>query len=319
MSNSKKQIGQFKVYLMLLSIVVISFAAIGCQSNKNDVYGTIKISGSSTMSNLLSLWCKGFSDINHNTNCMVQSFGSDTAPKDLEKGIVDIGAMSEKMSDADKQNFKNVYGYEPLEIKVAHDTIAILVNKENPISCMTIANLDGIYSNSNSCQGSTSITTWGDLDLVGEWANTPIKVYGRTSASGTYDIFKKIALCNGTYKNSVTELASPRDIVDFVSRDTSSIGYSGVGLLATGVKAVAIGESKDKCYPPEPKYATSKQYPLTRDLYLYLKEDPEGMKKTTRNFLKYVLSKDGQETVVESGLITLPQSIISEQKAKINN
>ncbi len=319
MSNSKKQIVQFRVYLVLLSIVVISLTSIGCESNKKDVYGTIKVSGSSTMSNLISLWCKDFSDIYHNTNCMVKSFGSSKAPQDLEKGNVDIGAMSEPMSSKDKQSFKNIYGYKPMEIKVANDMIAVLVNIENPINCMTIDELDGLYSSDFLCQGSTNMTTWGDLELVGEWANTPIRVYGRTPASGTYDIFKKIALCDGTYKQSITELASSRDIVDFVSRDTSSIGYSGAGLLTSGVKAVNIGESKDTCYPPESKYATSKQYPLTRDLYLYFKEDPKSMKKTTKEFLKYILSKDGQEAVIESGLITLPPSVINEQKKKITN
>lgn len=319
MSNSKRQSALFRTYLVLFSIILISMTSIGCKSSRNDISGTIRISGSSTMSNLISLWCKGFSDIYHNTNCMVASFGSDTAPQDLEKGSFDLGAMSEPMSNADKQSFKNIYGHEPVEIKVAHDMIAVLVNRENPVNCITTDQLDGIYSSTNSCQGSTKVTIWGDLSLEGEWATTPINVYGRTPSSGTYDVFQKIALCNGTYKKSITELASPRDIVDFVSRDTSSIGYSGAGLLAPGVKTVAIGESKDNCYLPEPKHATSKQYPLTRDFYLYLKEDPEAMKKTTREFLKYVLSKSGQQAVMEAGLITLPPSIINEQRSKITD
>jgi len=332
MSNTKNKIVTFRIYIvLLLSVLVISVVSGGCNSNNNpvhgvkykkvnDVYGTIKVSGSSTMSNLVSIWCSGFSDIYHNINCMVESFGSSKAPKDLEKGNVDIGAMSEPMSTTDIQDFKNIYGYEPLEIKVAIDMIAVLVNNENPINCMTIDQLDGVYSNTNSCQGSTNIATWGELDLVGDWMNTPIKIYGRTPASGTYDVFKKMALCNGTYKQSITELASSRDIVDFVSRDTSSIGYSGSGLLTSGVKAVNIGKSKKNCYPPEPKYAMSKQYPLTRDLYLYLRENPsKGMKKITKEFLKYILSKDGQKAVIESGLITLPPNIIKEQKKKITN
>lgn len=320
MSNSKKQSVSFKTYLVLLSIVFIFLTSIGCESNRNDVYGTIKISGSTTMSNLVSLWCKGFSDTYHNTNCMVESFGSTKAPKDLEKGNVDIGAMSEPMSNKDRQNFKNIYGYQPLEIKVAIDMIAVLVNIENPTDCMTIDELDGVYSNTYSCQGSANITTWGDLNLSGAWKNTPINAYGRTSSSGTYDVFRKIALCSGTYKKSITELASSRDIVDFVSRDTSSIGYSGAGLLTSGVKAVNIGKSKDSCYPPESEYAISGQYPLTRNLYIYLKEDPsKGMRKITKEFLKYILSRNGQEAIIEAGLVTLPYDIVKEERKKISD
>lgn len=319
MNNSRKQTVSYRTCLVLLSIVFISLTSIGCESSKNDLSGTIKVSGSSTMSNLISLWCKGFSNIYHNTNCMVESFGSIKAPDDLQSGKVDIGAMSEPMSDKDKQDFKNVYGYIPLEIKVAQDMIAVLVNAENPITCITISELDGIYSNSNSCKGSTNINTWGELNLDGQWADTPISVYGRTPLSATYYVFRKVALCGGTYKKSVTELASSRDIVDFVARDTTSIGYSGSGILGPGVKSINVGDSKDKCYPPQSKYAASKQYPFTRDLYLYLKEDPKSMKKTTREFLKYVLSKQGQKAVIESGLNSLPSNIISEQKNKLSN
>ncbi len=330
MTMAKNDITVFRTHvLLLLGILVISIAAGGCKSDNsaiqgikykkvNNVYGTIKIAGSTTMGNLVSLWCKGFSDIYHNTNCIVESFGSRKAPQDLEEGKIDIGTMSELMSSKDRQDFKNIYGYEPVDIKVAIDMIAVLVNIENPINCMTIDELDGVYSNTYLCQRSTDITTWGDLNQVGEWKNTPIKVYGKTPASGTYDVFRKIALCNGDYKNSITKLASSRDIVDFVSRDASSIGYSGVGLLTSGVKAVNIGKSRHNCYPPKSEFALSKQYPFTRNLYLYPRENPsKSMKTLTKEFLKYILSKDGQEAVLKAGLTTLPASILKEERKKI--
>lgn len=330
MNNIKNNIVVFRMHILIFSMLFLSLVSGGCDSNNTvvrgveykkvkDVYGTIKVSGSSTMTNLISIWCNDFSDIYHNTNCMVESFGSRKAPEDLANGNVNIAAMSEPMSDEAKQKLKNLYGYEPMEIKVAIDMIAVLVNIENPITCITIAELDGVYSNSNSCLGSVNITKWGDLNLEGEWANTPINVYGRTSSSGTNDVFRKIALCDGTYKKDITELASSRDIVEFVSQDAYSIGYSGAGSLAPGVKAVSVGESKDKCYPPKSTYAASKEYPFTRDLYLYVKANTTNIKKTTREFLNYILSKDGQEAVREAGLIALPPSIINEQKAKINN
>lgn len=316
---------------MLLCSLVISIAASGCKSENSaiqgvkykkmgNLYGTIKVAGSTTMSNVMSLWCKGFSDIYHNTNCIVESFGSSNAPQDLEEGKIDIGTMSEPMSSKDRQDFKNIYGYEPVEIKVAIDMIAVLVNIENPVNCMTIDELDGIYSNTYLCRGSTDITTWGDLNQVGEWKNTPIKVYGKTPESGTYNVFRKIALCNGNYKNSITELASSRDIVEFVSKDAYSIGYSGVGYLISRVKAVNVGKSKNNCYPPKSEYAISGQYPFTRNLYLYPRENPsKGMKKITKEFLKYIMSKDGQEVIIESGLNTLPASIIKEERKKITD
>lgn len=315
--------------LLLLSSIVISLAAGGCKSNNNavhgvnyqkvsDVYGTIRISGSTTMSNLVSLWCNGFSDIYHNTNCMVESFGSRKAPQDLVAGVIDIGTMSEPMSAKDIQDFKNAYGYEPEGIGVAIDMIAVLVNMENPVDCMTIDELDGVYSNTYSCKGSADIAIWGDLIQDDTWKNIPIRIYGRTPASGTYDVFKKTALCNGSYKDNITELASSKDIVDFVSKDVYSIGYTGAGYLTSGVKAVKVGESKNDCYPPKSEFAISKQYPFTRDLYIYPRENSsEGMKKLTKEFLKYILSKDGQKAVLEAGFTVMPASVIDEERKKI--
>lgn len=185
---------------------------------------------------------------------------------------------------------------------------------------MNINDLDGIYSNTYLCQGATDITTWGDLNLDGKWKNAPINVHGRTPLSGTYDVFKSFGLCNGNFKDSIKEMASSRDIVDFVSQDEFSIGYSGAEYLTSGLKAVNVGQSKNNCYPPDYKNATSKQYPLTRDLYLYLKESSsKSMKKITKEFLKYILSKDGQQAVIEPGLVPLPTSVINEQKNHITN
>ncbi len=319
--NSSKY---WTVLLLILSIF-IWVAASSCGSDTSStrgakVYGTISVSGSTTMSNLMSIWCRGFSDNYHNTNCVVESFGSSRAPKDLIDGTVDIATMSEPMSDKDMQDFKNTYGYAPLEIKIALDMIAVLVNVENPADCVTIGQLDGIYSNTYLCQGSKDITTWGGLNLVGEWSATPIKIYGRTSTSGTYAVFKKIALCGGTYKTTITELASSRDIVEFVTRDSTSIGYSGAGVLSPSVKALSIADSGNDCYSPIPKYAISKQYPLTRELYLYLKENPsKGMKKVTKKFMDYIFSKPGQEAVAEAGLVALPKDILQKQRQKLSN
>ena len=317
---------KYRIYVcLLISALFTCFVATGCSSDTSSsksakVYGTISVSGSSTMTNLMSIWCKDYSDIYNNTNCIVESFGSGRAPQDLIEGSVDIGMMSEPMSSEDKRAFKNTYGYEPLEIKIAINMIAVLVNTENPIDCLTIDQIDGIYSNTYKCQGSSDISAWGILNQIGEWSNMPIKIYSRTPTSGTYNIFKNIALCGGTYKNTITKLASSRDIGEFVSQDIYSIGYSGTGLQTPNVKAVGVGKTKDKCYLPESNNAVSKDYPLTRDLYLYFRESPsKGMKNVTTNFLEYVFSKQGQDAIKEAGLVKLPKSILQEQREKTTN
>ena len=317
--------------ILLLAALILSFIVGGCSSNPGGVkgkeykrvsgiYGTVKVSGSTAMSNLMSLWCQGFSDIYHKTSCIVESFGSSKAPSNLIEGKMDIGMMSAQMTDADINNFKKTYGYDPVEFKVAVDMIVILVNTENPLECVTIDQLDGIYSNSYLCPGAKDITTWGGLNLVADWSNSPINPYGRTPLSGTYGVFKEMALCKGNYKNSIKELASSRDIVDFVTQDVYSIGYIGSGYITPEVKALKVGKTQDNCYAPTSKNATSKQYPFTRNLYLYPRQDPsKNMKNLTREFLKYIFSKEGQEAVYEAGLVNLPPDVIIGESNKLSN
>ena len=111
--------------------------------------------------------------------------------------------------------------------------------------------------------------------LTGDWANRPISLYGRNSASGTYGFFKEHTLKNGDYKNTVKEQPGSASVVQGVTEDRFGIGYSGIGYKTSGVKAVALAET-DKGPFSDGAYADvqSGKYPLWRFLYIYVNKAP---------------------------------------------
>ena len=274
------------------------------------VSGNINSVGSDTMNNLMTLWCEGFTKNYPNVKCQIEGKGSSTAPPALIEGTAQFGPMSRAMKSKEVDEFEEAFGYPPTEVPTSIDALAVFVNKDNPINCLTIKQVDAVFSKNRKCGGKEDITTWGQLGATGEWANKPISIYGRNSASGTYGYFKKKALCKGDYKDSVKEQPGSASVVQGVTEDVTAIGYSGIGYKTSGVKALELGKKPGECAAPTLKNVVSKAYPLGRYLYLYVNKNPEQPLDPLRlEFLKYVLSKEGQEIVVKDGYLPLPASV----------
>ncbi len=295
-------------------------AAIPSYKKTSGVSGNINSIGSDTMNNLMTLWCEGFTKNYPNVRCQIEGKGSSTAPPALIEGTAQFGPMSRPMKDTEIDGFEKAFGYKPTEIATSIDTLAVFVNKDNPIECITIEQIDQIFSKNRSCGGGEDITTWGQLGVTGPLASTPISMYGRNSASGTYGFFKEHALCKGDFKDSVKEQPGSASVVQGVTEDKAAIGYSGIGYLTSGVKAVKLGATEAECAEPSLENVTNGSYPLGRYLYLYVNKKPnEALDPLRLEFLKFVLSKEGQEVVIKDGYLPIPASVESEQMTIITN
>jgi len=162
------------------------------------------------------------------------------------------------------------------------------------------------------------ITTWGKLGLRGEWANRPISLYGRNSASGTYGYFKKKALFKGDYKNTVKEQPGSASVVQGVTEDRYGVGYSGIGYKTSGVRAVPLVKKGDSYKEAVIENVLDGSYPLARFLYVYINKKPgRPLDPLILEFVKYILSKEGQKVVIKDGYIPLPASVLEEELGKI--
>ncbi len=283
------------------------------------VSGNISSVGSDTLNNLMALWSEGFRKKYPNVNLQVEGKGSSTAPPALMEGNSQLGPMSRPMKTEEIEGFEKKMGYKPTPVGVALDALAVFVHKDNPIEEMTLQQVDAIFSKTRK-GGLEEIRTWGELKADTELSPFPISLYGRNSASGTYGYFKKHALFKGDYKDQVKEQPGSSSVVMAITEDKAGIGYSGIGYKTSGVKTLKLSKK-----PGEPSFdATAynvleKKYPLGRMLYIYVNKAPnQPLPAVVDQFLRYVLSKEGQEIVVKSGYIPLPAKIAAKQLAPLN-
>ena len=210
--------------------------------------------------------------------------------------------MSRPMTASEVDAFEKKYGYKPAHFRVAADALAVYVNKDNPIPCLTMQQVDQIFSATRQGSGSRSIDTWGEVGMTGEWAKQPISIYGRNSLSGTYEFFRSTVLYNGEYKESVKQQPGSAEVVQSVANDKFAIGYSGLGYKTDGVRTVPLAAFYGaQCYDTTAEATYSRKYPVARYLYIYLNKKPdEPLDPLRAEFIKYILSKDGQ-TLTEKG------------------
>ncbi|MBI2838425.1 MAG: phosphate ABC transporter substrate-binding protein PstS family protein [Acidobacteria bacterium] len=283
------------------------------------VSGSIKSVGSDTMNNEMALWAEGFRKLYPNVKIEIEGKGSSTAPPALTEGTAQFGPMSRSMKDDEKNRFEQKYGYKPTEIRTSIDMLAVYVHKDNPIKCLSLQQVDAIFSKTRRSGASKDVKTWGDLGLTGEWANAPISLYGRNSASGTYGFFKEHALAKGDYKDTVKEQPGTSSVVQAVASDKLGNGYGGIGYKTADVRAVPLAiKTGGECVDTIPENAYTGKYPLARFLYVYINQSPSGSLNPLRGqFVGYVLSQQGQEAVVKDGYLPLTAKQVDEERGKL--
>ncbi len=283
------------------------------------VSGSLKSVGSDTMNNEMTLWAEAFRRLYPSVKIEIEGKGSSTAPPALEGGTSAFGPMSRTMKAEEVDSFERKYGYKPTAVRTSLDMLAVYVNKDNPIKCLSLPQVDAIFSRTRRGGASSDITTWGDLGLKGEWADKPISLYGRNSASGTYGYFKEHALFKGDYKDSVKEQPGSSSVVQGVATDRYAIGYSGVGYRTADVRAVPLSlKTGDSCIEAEVEHAYDGKYPLHRFLLIYVNRQPgQDLDPLRGEFLRYVLSREGQEAVVKDGYFPLPARIGAEERTAL--
>ncbi len=267
------------------------------------ISGQLKSIGSDTLNNEMTLWAEGFKAQYPNVKIEIEGKGSSTAPPALVEGTSQFGPMSRPMKDKEIEAFEKKYGYKPSKFRVAVDALAVYVNKDNPLQCLTLQQVDAIFSKTRKGGLNKDITTWGDVGLTGEWAAKPISLYGRNSASGTYGYFKEVALFEGDYKDQVKEQPGSSTVVQGVASDKFAMGYSGIGYKTADVRAISLAaKAGGKCYDTSAESAYAGDYPIARFLYIYVNKNPnQPLDPLRAEFVKYTLSKQGQTETIKGG------------------
>ncbi|KAB0546726.1 phosphate ABC transporter substrate-binding protein PstS family protein [Pseudomonas argentinensis] len=282
------------------------------------VSGNLSSVGSDSLANLMTLWAESYKQSYPNVNIQIQAAGSSTAPPALTEGTANLGPMSRPMKDSEIQAFEQKFGYKPTAVPVAIDALAVFVHKDNPIKQLTMQQVDAIFSSTRLCGEAKDVKTWGELGLSGEWAAKPIQLFGRNSVSGTYGYFKEEALCKGDFKSNVNEQPGSASVVQSISSTVNAIGYSGIGYRTASVRAVPLVNKKGEVEEANENNALSGKYPLARFFYIYVNKAPnKPLSPLDAEFLKLILSKQGQDVVVKDGYIPLPLKVIEKTRKEL--
>ena len=263
--------------------------------------------GSDTMSRLITAWSEGFRQMYPDVVVDIQVTGSAAAPPALAERVTNFGVMSRQLGEGELVEFAGRLGFAPQGLIVARDSLAVIVNHRNPISLLSLEQLDRIFSQGRLCSGLSSLTHWYQISsgmTEQEDANfdQPIAPMGRTAISGSYGFFKNRVLCGGDFHPRVAELPGFAAIVRAVSQDSRAIGYVGSGFVDSSVKAVSIDGWSNGLQIRAVSPSASVSSPLKRDLYLYLAVAPEETATVAEcAFLRFITSIAGQEILTQQG------------------
>ncbi|MGJ0506246.1 MAG: PstS family phosphate ABC transporter substrate-binding protein [Methylocystis sp.] len=209
--------------------------------------------------------------------------------------------------------------YKPTGVLVAVDALTIYVQNDNPIACLTMEQIERIFVADPKSGDGKSIHSWSELGVTGEWAKRPITLYSRNVLSGTHKYFRQNALGGGDFKPETHMQPGSEALVRSVADDVSAIGYSGIGYRTEGVRAVPIAASEGKkCFDTSFESAYTRKYPLARGLYVYLLKNPKSPLDTLPGeFVKYILSRDGQAQAKRGGYYPITRNIRDHELTRL--
>ena len=288
------------------------------KKNNNSVYGALNCKGSTNVGAFLKVWVPKFKNIYPQITTSMEFKGSSDAIKGLIDGTATIGAMSRPIKKKELENFIQLKGYVPTEIKVSLDALAIYVNRLNSLETITLEELDAVFSTEHKRGYKEKMETWEQLTQKKE----KINIYLFDKNSGTRSYFKKQVMLKADYNSNliVSEKYTTTDeVVERVAEDLNGICFGSVGVQNFKVKALSLAKRKNfPIYAPSDENIKHGNYPLSRFFYIYLDVPPDKPIPTLLyEFCKYILSYEGQTIVVSSGGLSLSPKQIGIELSKM--
>jgi len=255
---------------------------------------SIQVKGSDTMVNLGQAWAEKYMEENPEDFVAVTGGGSGTGLSSLISGSCDIAMSSRNIKDKEIALAKQK-GINPFEVKVALDGLAVVISPANPVNKLTLDQLAGIFTG--------RISNWKDVGGKDE----KIVILSREVNSGTHVYFKEHVLRNNNpngkeeFTPSALMLSSSQAIADEVAANSAAIGYYGMGYISSKQKTIAVArDDKSEYVEPSIENVLSGKYPVSRPLFLYTNNQPQGLIK---KFVDYALSREGQEIVIKTDFV----------------
>ena len=281
--------------------VLVSSSFVWAQSDDESDRSLI-IVGSDTLAKVVTAWAEQFYVLNPTILVEVQAVGSAATPPALLLGTATIGTMSRRMNADERDAFVVRQQSPPIEISLAVDAVVLIVHQQNPLNSVSMAEVGQIFGMPGTCGSSMRPVFWRDLREDSAVADRKLQVFGRTATSGTYQYFRRVALCDGDPGIFVNEMPGGAGIVNTVARVPGGIGYTATSYTSHDVKILGIERPDGRIlYPEDP------EYPLQRTLYLYVMTDVHSEGPSIEcEFVAYVAGEKGRDVLRNAGF-SIPQ------------
>lgn len=334
LSNRRYQSSQSKLLLLTALILFSSFSA---QAQEQSVSGvslggdlpeyraeqreqsSLSSIGSDSMGGLMSKWVLAYRQYQPKVRLQVVSRGSALAPAALVEGTADLGPMARPMKTSERKEFLTRYGFEPTQIRAASSVAAIYVNEENPIQSITLQELERIFA-AKPQRGGSKIRRWSDIAPKKSFPTSEIKVLGRDKKSYLAGYFRQRVLLQEDFVSSMQTYQSASEVFKEVLSQPGAIAFAEMELSPPkGVRMLKVqSEASEKAFLPTKDTIADGTYPLARYLSIFLVRTPgEAVDEATADFLRFVLSRQGQELVEELGMRPLTADVLREERDKL--
>ena len=290
--------------------------------SKNLVSGSFKVQSSEALYPLLTRLTIDFQRFQPKVHIDVKKGSSNAVAEFLQPPLNRTGKIrmiddrassfqllttTHQLSENEVKEFVAQHGYEPTMVPVAVDAVALYVHKDNPLVGLTLDQVDALFSSTRKRGAKGAISQWGQLGLTDGWKEAAIQLHGRDRQSEARATMQEHALGGGDFNGNVQEHPGAASVALTVARTPIGIGYSGLGLHASNVRAVPIAEKSGMPFViPNPEAVADQTYPLRQVLHLYIDKLPgTSLPDAVKEFLAFVMSHEGEATILKAGLFPL--------------
>ena len=280
--------------------------------------GTVRCVGSSSVGLLLNSVRAGFREAQSDIDLVVESSGSGAAPKALAAGTADLAPMSRAMRPAEIEEIEKARGLKVEYVDIAVDAIAICVNRANPITRISLRDLDRVFGRERRRGGGPAVV-WGDVGVRDtSLSSRKIELFGMGPGTGSNGIVSEIVLQGGPFRTSVNEEPVASSVVQAIATDPLAIGYCSAYFEAARVRQLEIEALDGSGFvAPTEEAIRSGRYPLARSMRIYFVNDPKRTNEPALQFLRFLVSEDGQDIIGGLGQKVLAPEQAHAQHAKL--
>jgi len=277
------------------------------------VKGAVDLIGTDALSDLGDEWSTAFRKFHPGANLVFRPKLTKDAVKAFLEGANLLVITAREFTADENKAFQAKFGYLPMRIPVCLDANIVFVHKNNPLTSISMEQLDAIYSKTRQGGAKMPALVWGDLGLRGEWAKLPIHAYARAEGTASRASFAEKVLLNGEYRPGILDRQDASSLAEAVMTDPAGIAFGTMAswYFANKVLPVVPYHTQDSRFPNQENITTSK-YPMPRLYYAYLNRTPGSpLPAATNEVIHFILTREGQNAVADSGLLPGPPEFIT--------